>query len=280
MKVLPFKIPKPEFDALVYQEDLVSHFYDKLHQHEEIQLSYINEGEGTLIVGDTVNYYKKGDILVIGSHLPHVFKSDIEATPKSHMLSLFFTKTSFGTGFFDLEELKDLNSFFKRSTHGFKISTKATHLHELFLKLEDASKLQRFIILLKLLKKASKAKYKSLSSFIYEKKYNAIEGKRMQDVFEYTMKHYDKDISLETIASVASMTKNAFCKYFKKRTNKTYFRFLSELRIEYACKLMESPNDLSISEIAYKAGFKNISNFNRQFKTIKSMTPSNYKKRL
>lgn len=278
MKVLPFKIPKPEFDALVYQKDLVSHFYDKLHQHEEIQLSYICEGEGTLIVGDTVNYYKKGDILVIGSHLPHVFKSDIEASPKSHMLSLFFTKNSFGTDFFDLEELKDLNAFFKRSTHGFKISPKTSHLHDLFLKLETASKLQRFIILLKLLKKTSKAKYKSMSSFIYEKKYNAIEGKRMQDVFEYTMKHYDKDISLETISNVASMTKNAFCKYFKKRTNKTYFRFLSELRIEYACKLMESPNDLSISEIAYKSGFKNISNFNRQFKTIKLMTPSVYKK--
>lgn len=279
MKVLPFKIPKPEHDALVYQEDIEDFFYDKLHQHEEIQLSYIMEGEGTLIVGDTINYYKQGDVLIIGSNLPHVFKSDIEASEKSHMLSLFFTKDSFGVDFFELEELTELASFFKRSAHGFKITPKDKILMELFLKLKTSSKLERFIVLLKLLKKTSKVKYKSLSSFIYEKKYNAIEGKRMRDVFEYTMTHFKKDISLETIAGVATMTKNAFCKYFKKRTNKTYFRFLNELRIEHACKLMLAPNDFSIAEIAYKSGFKNISNFNRQFKSIKQLNPSEFKKR-
>jgi mannose-6-phosphate isomerase-like protein (cupin superfamily) len=67
VKVLPFKIPKPDYDALVYQEDYDLMFYDKLHQHEEIQLSYIVEGEGTLIVGDTINDYKSGDLLIIGS---------------------------------------------------------------------------------------------------------------------------------------------------------------------------------------------------------------------
>lgn len=279
MKILPFKIPKPEHHALVYQEDIESFFYDKLHQHEEIQLSLILKGEGTLIVGDTVNYYKQGDVLVIGSNLPHVFKSDMEASPQSHMLSLFFTETCFGAHFFELEELKELHTFFKSSTLGFKISPKSDEFKNLFLKLKTNSKLKRFIILLKLLKKTSKVKHKSLSSFIYEKKYTAIEGKRMQDVFEYTMTHYDKDISLETIAGVAAMTKNAFCKYFKRRTNKTYFRFLNELRIEHACKLMGDSKDFSIAEIAYKSGFKNISNFNRQFKSIKLTSPSTYRKR-
>ena len=89
MKVLPFKIPKPEQHVIVFQEDLDVAFYDKLHQHEEIQISLILEGEGTLIVGDTVNYYSKGDVLVIGSNVPHVFKSDTNASPRSHMLTLF-----------------------------------------------------------------------------------------------------------------------------------------------------------------------------------------------
>ena len=75
MKVLPFKIPKPEFDALIYQEDNGDFFFDKLHQHEEIQLSYIVEGEGTLIVGDTINYYKPDDILVIGSNICLLYTS-------------------------------------------------------------------------------------------------------------------------------------------------------------------------------------------------------------
>ena len=64
MKVLPFKIPKPLHDALIYQVDFEDAFYDKLHQHEEIQMSWIVEGKGTLIVGDTINNYKKDDIIV------------------------------------------------------------------------------------------------------------------------------------------------------------------------------------------------------------------------
>jgi len=100
MKVLPFQIPKPEHDALIYQEDKETVFYDKFHQHEEIQVSYIAEGEGTLVVGDTINYYKKGDVLAIGSNLPHVFKSDTSFKTQSEMLSLFFSIDAFGASFF------------------------------------------------------------------------------------------------------------------------------------------------------------------------------------
>jgi AraC-like DNA-binding protein len=100
----------------------------------------------------------------------------------------------------------------------------------------------------------------------------------MSAVMEYTMNNYHTQISLETIAMVAAMTKNAFCKYFKKRTNKTYFRFLNELRVENASKLLLSDMDLSIAEIADKSGFNNISNFNRQFKTVKHIVPSEYRK--
>jgi len=278
MKILPFKIPKPEQDALIYQEDLDTIFYDKLHQHEEIQLSIIVEGEGTLIVGDTINYYKQGDVLVIGSNLPHVFKSNFKSGEKSHMLSLFFTKSSFGDHFFELEELSELRTFFKRAENGFKIISKKKRILHLFFQLENVSKLNRFLILLELLKIASTSTYKSLSSFIYEKTYSDNEGKRMRAVFEYTMDHFETNISLEIIADIAAMTNNAFCKYFKKRTNKTYFRFLNELRIEHACKFILAENELTIAEIAYKSGFKNISNFNRQFKVVKQLSPTEFKK--
>ncbi|WP_417195145.1 AraC family transcriptional regulator [Bizionia sp.] len=278
MKVLPFKIPKPEQDTLIYQEDFETSFYDKLHQHEEIQFSIILEGEGTLIVGDTVNFYSKNDILILDSNMPHVFKSDVKASEHSRMLSLFFTKESFGSDFFDLEELLELQKFFKRSKHGFKVTSHKKVLKKLFLKLEASSKLERFIVLLQLMKIASQANYESLSSFIYDKKYSDNEGKRMRDVLAFTMNQYTTNITLDAVAEVSNMTKNAFCKYFKKRTNKTYFQFLNELRIENSCKLMQTQTDSSISEIAYQSGFNNISNFNRQFKMIKGKSPNNYRK--
>lgn len=277
MKILPFKIPKPEQDALIYQEDHELVFFDKFHQHEEIQVSLIAEGKGTLIVGDTINYYSKGDVLVIGSNLPHVFKSEAVENVESQMFTLFFTKEAFGKAFFDLEEMRELKSFFKRAENGFKVTSKSNALQNMFFELKDSSKLQRFILLLKISKVLSKSKYIALSSFIYKKEYSDIEGKRMRDVMEYTMNNYHKNISLERIATTASMTKNAFCKYFKRRTNKTYFNFLNELRIENACRLLLSDKDFTIAEIADKSGFNNISNFNRQFKNVKQIVPSEYR---
>lgn len=277
MKVLPFKIPKPAHQALIYQEDYEVVFYDKFHQHEEIQISFIKAGEGTLIVGDTINYYQKGDVLVIGSNLPHVFKSDTTRKIRSHMLTLFFTKNAFGNDFFELKELEELHSFFIKIENGFKVSSNEK-LASLFFKLKSSSQLNRFILLLEILKLLSKVKKKPLSSFIYEKQYTDVEGKRMSAVMVYTMNNFNKSISLNNIAIVASMTKNAFCKYFKKRTNKTYFNFLNELRIENACKLLLVNNDISIAEIADKSGFNNISNFNRQFKAVKHIAPSEYRK--
>lgn len=277
MKVLPFKISKPDLGALVFQEDQSAILFDKLHQHEEIQLSLILEGEGTLIVGDTINYFKAGDIVVIGSSIPHVFKSDMRVTKNSHMLTLFFTETSFGSGFFSLEELKELRPFFKRAKQGFKVTSRHKLIANHFEQLRTASKLKRFIILLELLQLLSKSSYTSLSSFIYNKTYTDIEGHRMRDVFEYTMNNFDEEISLSTIADIANMTKTSFCKYFKKRTNKTYISFLNELRIEHACKLLLANNDFSITEIAERTGFNTMSNFNRQFKAVKHINPSEFK---
>jgi AraC-like DNA-binding protein len=278
MKVLPFAIPKPDTANLIYQVDNVEVFYDKLHQHEEIQLSYIVEGEGTLVVGDTINSYRKGDVLVIGSNLPHVFKSDTKASIKSHMLSLFFTQKSFGSGFFDLNELQEIQAFFERSKYGFKLQSEIKNAKKLFLQLETASKLNQFISLLNLLKICVKADFESLSSFIYNKKYSTVEGDRMRNVFEYTLNNYSKDITLNEIAKLANMSKNAFCKYFKKRTNKTYIQFLNEFRIETASKLLQERNDYAIADVAYLSGFRNMSNFNRLFKSIKTMKPSEFKK--
>jgi YesN/AraC family two-component response regulator len=280
MKALPFEIPKPTNDALIYQEDHEYVFYDKFHQHQEIQLSYILEGAGTLIVGDTISHYQKGDILAIGGNLPHLFKSEPNTSVKSHMLTLFFTKEGFGAHFFELEELSEINSFFHKIDNGFKITSHKKSLTESFLTLKDSSKLERFTTFLQILKILSKSKKQSLSSYTYGRNYSADEGKRMQDVMSYTMNHFHEVITLHQISEVALMTKNAFCKYFKKRTNKTYVQFLNELRVENASKLLITHKEISIAEIGYQSGFGNVSNFNRQFKLVKGMAPSVFKRSL
>ena len=193
------------------------------------------------------------------------------------MLTLFFTKDSFGASFFDLEELLEIQSFFKSIGNGFRVLSNKQELEAYFLSLKRQTKLERFITFLQILKLLKTVKKQPLSSFMYEKNYSAKEGKRMQSVLSYTMNHFTKNISLTEISDIANMTKNAFCKYFKKRTNKTYVQFLNKLRIESASKLLLNQKELSVSEIAYQSGFGNVSNFNRQFKSLKNTTPSKYR---
>lgn len=277
MKVLPFKIPKPVNEAVTYQEDSDITLYNKLHQHEEIQISFIKSGEGTVVIGDTITDYTAGDIIVIGSNLPHVFNSDTKSETPSFMMTLFFSKNSFGNNFFELNEFRTLKTFFKQLKYGLKLQSNQDKLKTLFFKLRISSKLEQFILLFEIIQLISSSKSEQISSFVYQRNYKDDEGKRMSAIFDYTMLHLNESINLEKIASVANMTPNAFCKYFKQRTNKTYFQMLNEIRIEHACKLLLREKELSISGVALQSGFQNISNFNRKFKLVKQLTPSDFR---
>jgi transcriptional regulator GlxA family with amidase domain len=107
---------------------------------------------------------------------------------------------------------------------------------------------------------------------------NNVDSDRIKKVFEYVMQNYKEDIKLNDIAGLASMSESAFSRYFKKRTRKTFSTFLTEIRIEHACKLLQKDKH-SVSEISFESGFNNLSNFNRQFKSVKNTTPLNYRSR-
>ncbi len=280
MKVFPFKIPKPENSTLLYQEDVEEVFYDQLHQHDEIQVSYLKKGRGTLLVSDSLIRYSEGDIFLIGSNLPHAFKSDKNTHENSEMLSLFFTKNTFGSDFFSKNKFSELDALFLKIKQGIVVENKKEEINQQFNRLKNASKLERFIALLEILKTIASAKTRTLSNIVNQKVFSDNDGKRLRTVFDYTIKNASEKISLEDVACEANMTKNAFCKYFKKRTKKTYVEFLTEIRIENACKLLQQNTDLSIPQVAYSCGFHNISNFNRKFKKIKKTTPLHYRKRI
>ncbi|WP_405398394.1 AraC family transcriptional regulator [Maribacter sp. Asnod2-G09] len=279
MKVFPFKIPKPIDEHLIVQIDKEPIFYNKLHQHEEIQISYIINGNGKLLVGDSIHHFSTGDIYVIGSNLPHVFKS-IASNKDAHMLTVFFTDSTFGAHFFQLPYFKDLQSFFTNAASGFKVMSNKKQLTQQILALQSLQKLQRFTSFLELLELLSKVATEPLSKFIYAKILSSNEGERLQEIFDFVFKNFQQPILLDDISKMAYMTPNAFCRFFKQRTNKTFFQFLIELRIEHACQLLNSKKDLNINMISDLSGFNSISNFNKKFKKIKGLTPTQYQKSL
>jgi AraC-like DNA-binding protein len=193
------------------------------------------------------------------------------------MYTLFFTKTSFGKDFFDLSDLSELEHFFNDSEYGIRILSKKRGIIKNFKKLIHLNRIERIASFLKILSIILQSKKEPLSSFVYRKKYTEFDGERMNNVFQYAMNNFQESISLDEISGKANMSKNAFCRYFKKRTNKTFFQFLIEIRIEHACKLLYKNQDLSISVISELCGFQNIANFNRKFKELKKMTPTDYR---
>ena len=198
----------------------------------------------------------------------------------SHMISVFFTKSSFGDHFFEIPEMEQIQEFFTRSAAGFKVTSNSEIPARLMHQIAVTDKFSKFLSFLELLRKLSIADYKILTGFVYPKKLSVNEGNRMQTVFDFVMNNFQHEISLNEVAEMAFMTPSAFCRFFKLRTNKTFFQFLIELRIEHACLLLTGDASLAISEIAALSGFSSISNFNRKFKEIKGDTPTAYFKKI
>lgn len=284
MKILPFKIPKTSQESFRLQEDHVVHFYDYLHQHPEVQLTLILSSEGKVIVGDFVGTFKPGDIFLVGPNLPHVFRNDskyYESTEdgQAHSLTVFFEWQTFGEKFLSLPEMSHLQEFTKLSQRGLFIQEPTkTRVSQLIKLMFKKNGMDRLIVLLKILNMLSEHKHlEPLASSGTYSDFDEIDGKKLADIYRFTMNEYHRKISLEEVASIAHMTTNSFCRYFKKRTRKSYIDFLTEIRLGQAKKLLQQ-NDLSISQISIEVGFNNLSNFNRKFREVCSITPTEFRK--
>ncbi|HEV8272073.1 MAG TPA: AraC family transcriptional regulator [Chitinophagaceae bacterium] len=281
MKVVPFQIPKNTEEAFRVQVDDLPHLYNHLHQHPEIQLTLIKESNGTLIAGDYVGPFHAGDVFVIGGNQAHVFRNDekfFKKRSKAVAVTIFFDETTFGENFWLLDEMKPLQQFLKNSSGGFRVTgRKKKLLAEKLLSITYAKGIDRLIIFLEILKLlASRKEMHSLATPVIQRNIKSYDGSRLNKVIEFTFKEFQRPITLKEVAALANLTPEAFCKYFKTRTRKTYINFLNEIRVNHACRLLTE--DKSISGICYDCGFMNLSNFNRIFKKIKHVSPGEWRK--
>jgi hypothetical protein len=213
MKVVQFTIPVEINNSTHLQEDKLPHFYEQLHRHTEIQITWVISGEGTLIAGNTMQRFQSGDLFVIGANQPHLFKNDPsyfdETNRKSiHSLNLFFNPTGFIEKLLAFPEMRSIKKFVASSGFGMKASEKdASILSEYFLKIRNSSggfRLVYFIELLQIMANLKQWKYLSAESFEYA--ISDSEGLRMNDVYQYTMDHFTENIALEQIAAVVYLT--------------------------------------------------------------------------
>ncbi len=266
--------------SLIARDD--AFFKAPFHFHPELELVYIMESYGKRIIGDCIEPFAEGDMVFIGSNLPHVWLND-EIFYKGSQLRakaivLYFNKNIFTPAFYDMKETLKINEFFQKAEKGMRITGKtkdivAQKLKRL-LKKKDFEKIIGSFEILDILS------YSKDISFITSDGYNPqlkhSETDRLSDVYKYVQSHFMDNISLATIAGIASLTQQSFCRLFKKRTGKHFVEYLNEVRISSACKYLLN-TDWSISEIAYNSGYKTVSNFNKLFKNITGMSPKAYR---
>ncbi|HAA12523.1 MAG TPA: hypothetical protein DCE41_12835 [Cytophagales bacterium] len=280
MKVLPFKIPMTGDPAILTQIDSGSHYYDILHKHPEYQITRVEKGHGTLICDEYLGRFEPGSLFMVGSNQPHVLQCDEEyylgdESKTVYAESIFFRQDSLGREFLRLEETQGLSKFLDLGKQGLKFSARTSAqvapLLQEMMPLKGFDLIVHYIRILKYLMEDTQTEL--LSHF--QRSMTENEGQRMNAVMQYTIKNFRESITIDAIASVANMTPNAFCKYFKTRTRKTYLNYLNEIRIAYACRQLQDYN-LSVSQVAHQSGFQNLSHFNRCFKRVMGVTPGKY----
>jgi AraC-like DNA-binding protein len=144
-------------------------------------------------------------------------------------------------------------------------------------KLSPAHRILELIAILLELAQSENCEYLSSEGFVNV--YGELHHSKLNKVYEYSVNHFMEKISIEVVADLANLSPAAFCRFFKSRTGNTYLKYLTDLRISFACKLLVE-GKLNISDIAHQSGFQNLSLFNRQFKELKGLTPSEYQVQL
>nr|WP_321229552.1 AraC family transcriptional regulator [uncultured Psychroserpens sp.] len=250
------------------------------HFHPEIELIYVNKGQGKRHIGSHLSYFNNSQLILIGSNLPHNGFTDRLTQHGSEVLVQF--KPEFlGAYFFDIPEMADVNALFERAKNGilFKPETKR-RLGKKIQKLDEVQGFERIILLLKILKKLAEVKdYEILNAdgFVFETELQ--DSAKIDIIYKHINNNFQKHISLDEIADKVSMTVPAFCRYFKKATGKTFTKLVNEYRIVHATKLL-SESQMSIADVAFDCGFNNFSHFNKLFKEFTGKSALKYRKEL
>ena len=255
------------------------------HYHPQFELLYISKSNGIRFVGDSVAHFDAGDLVLVGSNLPHLWRNDPsyykeKSTRNVKTVVIKFLKDFIGEGTFGLSEFSTINQMLEEAKFGlyFKKSI-SKKFHKEIMEIVELSPTEQSIKLLGLLHKLSLVKNREVLSSTDMRQYASEPSKRLDAVLKFISDNYASNIYLQDVADIACMTTNSFCRFFKKMTNKSFTQFLNEVRIRNASRLLLNDEN-SVSQVCYMVGYNSITNFYRQFKNIMGCTPNLYRQNI
>lgn len=262
----------------------VPHTYDQFHYHHEFELFYHIQNNGTRFVGDSIERFDNGDLVLVGSNIPHYWLSDEEyfqgSALRAKVVLVQFDPHFLGETFMQLPEMKLLDDLLFRAARGIQIyGEEAVRIGQKLQRLTTTEGWEKMVLMIEVLCNMSQTRhFRLLASRGFCDANRLGNEEKISQIFNYIVKNHHKELQLEEVAAVANMHTSAFCRYFKRSTSKTFTQVLNEIRIGFACKALLN-KDLSISEVAYSVGYSHVSYFNRKFKKIKRLTPQEYRGR-
>lgn len=252
------------------------------HFHPELELTLILKGEGKRYVGSNMSSYTAGDLVLLGSNLPHCWKSENVKKGQINASSLVvqFKDDFLGQEFLSKVEMNNIKQLFERSRYGLQFLNKSALEARALIEAMNAesNSFQKLILFLQLLHYlASSKQYLLLDKQKHSATYTSSEHKRINEVLAYIVDNFRGTIVLEKAASIAGMTPTAFCKYFKRATRKTFIETVMSYRLNYAAQQLVH-TDKAISDVAFESGFGDVSHFYKSFKKAKGFSPLSYRK--
>ncbi|AKD53583.1 AraC family transcriptional regulator [Spirosoma radiotolerans] len=282
MKALFEKVMFNEQSSLLVRRFELLYFDAPWHYHPEYELTYIVRSHGRRFVGDHVEPFLAGDLVLLGPDLPHFWRNDDEfyQTDSPHLVESIvvqFPASFTERGLASIPEAALVRELLERARYGLRFSLEMSQtVAERMEQLPQQTGLTQLLSLLTILNVlATDQNAQLLASDGYQLAPGAAETERMKRVLEFVLGHFREEIRVEQIASVAGMAPAAFCRYFKNRTRKTFVEYLNELRIGHARKLLTNV-DMSIGQVGLECGYNNNSHFHRQFKLSTGITPFQY----
>lgn len=285
MTITKAQILKPTGSSFRYQDLIYDRFPSRWHYHEEYELLYVQQGYGKRFVGDGVENFNEGDLILIGGNIPHFLLSDPDFFADrglvSHSQVLQFTRDIFPQSIAEMPEFATIVQLLDNSKNGILFTDRkcVDMVVSMFGRFREANNLHRLTTLYEILYELSlcrKIRSISTSTSEYDHISNS-ENTPLKKAYEYLITHFKDNITLNAIADHAGQNSSALCRNFRKNTGKTLFEVLNEIRIGFACKLL-SNSDFLVTDIAFMCGFQNISHFNHKFKEITTLPPAEYRR--
>lgn len=283
MKPQLLKISSQPSSSFSVRQDCVPYINNRWHYHPEIELIYFKQGQGTQFIGDNINLFHSGDVILVGANLPHYWSFDDKyfnsETIETNVFVTHFSDKFWGKDFLNIPENFPLKNILETAKRGIKLTGETKeYVGHLLQKMFISAGCRKILLLLEaLITIAHSDNFKVLSSIGFQTNIKETENDRINRIYQFSLENYKRKIQMEEVASVACMSPNSFCRYFKSKTRKTYSNFLIEIRVGIACRLLIQ-NKLSIKEICYESGFNNFSSFHKYFKIITNKTPLNYQR--